>query len=198
MGHYSNDPECPLAEKQSLRRVDVADATEATADNTGGDSNAGVSQTIEVEDVIVESPPHSEDDRCGGSQYESEPTSEYGYSDDDGVYRSVAISICDWQRPSDDLTDKDKRDIARELKKYRCYPLFLTKKQIDDFYNGYSNGVLWPLFHELPYEPRPARDWKALVTLSMVRSASYCRHPQSHSHFPRHTVRVEPLYGVHG
>lgn len=63
--------------------------------------------------------------------------------------------------PSDDLTEADKAKITRELKKQRCYPVFLTKKQIDDFYNGYSNGVLWPLFHELPYRPHPAKDWKA-------------------------------------
>jgi trehalose 6-phosphate synthase/phosphatase len=52
--------------------------------------------------------------------------------------------------PSDDLSEADKIKVAKQLKKYRCYPVFLTKKQIDEFYNGYSNSVLWPLFHELP------------------------------------------------
>lgn len=50
--------------------------------------------------------------------------------------------------PNEDLTTEDKRLIERELKKHHCYPVFLSKKQIDGFYNGYSNSILWPLFHD--------------------------------------------------
>ena len=50
--------------------------------------------------------------------------------------------------PSDDLSEKDRQQIAEELQKSNCYPVFLTKKQIDEFYNGYSNGLLWLLFHD--------------------------------------------------
>jgi trehalose 6-phosphate synthase/phosphatase len=51
--------------------------------------------------------------------------------------------------PSDDLTDKQRQKIATELQKHNCYPIFLTKKQIDDYYNGYCNRLLWPLFHDI-------------------------------------------------
>lgn len=50
---------------------------------------------------------------------------------------------------SDELSEAEKQDIAAELTKRNCYPVFLRQKQIDDFYNGYSNSVLWPLFHDL-------------------------------------------------
>ncbi|MGH7195118.1 MAG: bifunctional alpha,alpha-trehalose-phosphate synthase (UDP-forming)/trehalose-phosphatase, partial [Candidatus Saccharimonadales bacterium] len=30
-----------------------------------------------------------------------------------------------------------------------CSPVFLTRSEIENFYNGYSNGVLWPYFHTL-------------------------------------------------
>lgn len=50
---------------------------------------------------------------------------------------------------SDDLSEKEKIDITRVLKKQHCYPVFLTQKQLDGFYNGYSNSVLWPLFHHM-------------------------------------------------
>lgn len=50
--------------------------------------------------------------------------------------------------PADDLTTQEKREIRRELEKHHCYPVFLTKQQIDGFYNGYSNSILWPLFHD--------------------------------------------------
>jgi trehalose 6-phosphate synthase/phosphatase len=52
--------------------------------------------------------------------------------------------------PSDKLTDKEQQQIADELRKQNCYPVFLKQKQLDDFYNGYSNTILWPLFHDLP------------------------------------------------
>ncbi|HSX45783.1 MAG TPA: bifunctional alpha,alpha-trehalose-phosphate synthase (UDP-forming)/trehalose-phosphatase [Candidatus Saccharimonadia bacterium] len=50
---------------------------------------------------------------------------------------------------SDELTADDRQAIVTELAKHNCTPVFLSKKQIDDFYNGYSNQVLWPLFHNL-------------------------------------------------
>jgi trehalose 6-phosphate synthase/phosphatase len=50
---------------------------------------------------------------------------------------------------NEDLTDQDKHQITKELKKHNCYPVFLSKKQLDSYYNGYSNSVLWPIFHEL-------------------------------------------------
>lgn len=49
--------------------------------------------------------------------------------------------------PSDDLSPEEKREIRRELEKHHCYPVFLTKEQIDGYYNGFSNSILWPLFH---------------------------------------------------
>lgn len=51
---------------------------------------------------------------------------------------------------SDELSENDKQLIATELAKHNCHPVFLSQKQIDNFYNGYSNSVLWPLFHNLP------------------------------------------------
>lgn len=50
----------------------------------------------------------------------------------------------------EDITNDEQAAITAKLRKQHCYPVFLTKKQIDGFYNGYSNGALWPLFHHLP------------------------------------------------
>lgn len=50
---------------------------------------------------------------------------------------------------SDNLTEKDKLDISRKLQTMNCVPVFLTKKQVSEFYSGYSNTILWPLFHHL-------------------------------------------------
>jgi trehalose 6-phosphate synthase/phosphatase len=51
---------------------------------------------------------------------------------------------------SDELTAGDRETIADELAKRNCYPIFLNQRQVEDFYNSYSNKVLWPLFHNLP------------------------------------------------
>ncbi len=66
---------------------------------------------------------------------------------------------------SEDVTEKEKQLIATELLKYNCYPVFLTHKQLEDFYNGYSNSILWPLFHHTPIastaHKHQAAYWKA-------------------------------------
>lgn len=51
--------------------------------------------------------------------------------------------------PSDGLSDNEKHQIVTELAKHNCAPVFLTKKQLDAYYNGFSNTVLWPLCHNL-------------------------------------------------
>ncbi len=50
----------------------------------------------------------------------------------------------------EELTDDDRASIRKYLKKKNCYPIFLSKKLVDDYYNEYSNRILWPLFHHLP------------------------------------------------
>lgn len=47
----------------------------------------------------------------------------------------------------DGLTNQEKKDIAKELLKQNCIPVFLSEKQIKEFYLGFCNGTLWPLFH---------------------------------------------------
>ena len=56
---------------------------------------------------------------------------------------------------SDELTTSDRAEIVEELAKHNCSPVFLTQRQLDDYYSGYSNTVLWPLFHELAPQDRP-------------------------------------------
>ncbi|HEY5442829.1 MAG TPA: bifunctional alpha,alpha-trehalose-phosphate synthase (UDP-forming)/trehalose-phosphatase [Candidatus Saccharimonadales bacterium] len=66
---------------------------------------------------------------------------------------------------SDELSAKDRDNVVAELAKHNCYPIFLSQRQIDDFYNGYSNAVLWPLFHNLSRQTVAAakrqRWWRA-------------------------------------
>jgi trehalose 6-phosphate synthase/phosphatase len=64
---------------------------------------------------------------------------------------------------SDGLNEAEKHLITTELAKHNCAPVFLTQRQLEDFYNGYSNSVLWPLFHNLrlPRTTQHEQWWKA-------------------------------------
>lgn len=51
---------------------------------------------------------------------------------------------------NEEITEHDRQAITHELAKHHCHPVFLTKKQVDGYYNGYSNGLLWPVLHSMP------------------------------------------------
>lgn len=40
--------------------------------------------------------------------------------------------------------------ITRRLAAIRCQPVFLSRSELDDYYRGFSNRTIWPLFHYFP------------------------------------------------
>jgi trehalose 6-phosphate synthase/phosphatase len=72
--------------------------------------------------------------------------------------------------PSDNLTDAERKQITARLKKHHCYPVFLTQKQLDQYYNGYSNSVLWPLFHHLAVKTDTdlPKNWQAYQAVNAL------------------------------
>ena len=49
--------------------------------------------------------------------------------------------------------DTDKKRIESDLKnQFNCYPVWLSEEIADLHYNGFSNSILWPLFHYHPGE----------------------------------------------
>jgi len=45
---------------------------------------------------------------------------------------------------------KERMEMERKLfEEYSCIPVWMNFELMDDYYNGFSNGVLWPLFHYL-------------------------------------------------
>ena len=47
-------------------------------------------------------------------------------------------------------TKEEEEQIVDLLKPFRCIPVFLTELQFEGYYNGFSNAILWPLFHYHP------------------------------------------------
>ena len=49
--------------------------------------------------------------------------------------------------PADKLKETDQTQITKDLEKIGCCPVFLNNRDIRDFYSGFSNKTIWPLFH---------------------------------------------------
>ena len=73
------------------------------------------------------------------SYFEKEGISEHSFSEK--LWMGVA-----------DFPQKEWNMVERELKHldFAVLPLFVDKKLYRDYYNGFSNSVLWPLFHYFP------------------------------------------------
>jgi trehalose 6-phosphate synthase/phosphatase len=49
---------------------------------------------------------------------------------------------------SDDMDDQDEPAIRDKLQsEYGCLPVFLNSEELDNYYYGFCNNTLWPLFH---------------------------------------------------
>jgi len=80
-------------------------------------------------------------------------------------YHEKADSIwAGWPGISDeDISSRQKKNIEKKLKEnYDCIPVFLSQEEIDQYYYGFCNKTIWPLFHyfssEAEYDPEK---WEA-------------------------------------
>lgn len=49
---------------------------------------------------------------------------------------------------SERLNEKERKIIKTKLnREFSCYPVLLTQKDVDLYYNGFCNKTIWPLFH---------------------------------------------------
>jgi len=47
----------------------------------------------------------------------------------------------------DELRSDDKEDLVKKMEEMGNYPVFLSRNHIENYYNGYCNKTIWPLFH---------------------------------------------------
>lgn len=68
-----------------------------------------------------------------------------------------------WPGETGDLLRKARTQMEDGLEKAGMVPVYLAAKQVERFYEGFSNGVLWPLFHYLLDTVRldAWKDWEA-------------------------------------
>ncbi len=84
----------------------------------------------------------------------SENNGEYQMSPSEGglatglgsVYKQNDNIWIGW--PGIEITDeKGRSEVTKELKKLSLLPVFLSQEEISQYYEGFSNAVLWPVFH---------------------------------------------------
>lgn len=58
--------------------------------------------------------------------------------------------------------EKDRKDAVENLKKNNMSPVFLTEREIEEYYEGFSNKTLWPNFHYFnQYAEYEEKYWQA-------------------------------------
>lgn len=55
------------------------------------------------------------------------------------------MTLIGW--PGADVPPEDRENVTSQMKDHSCIPVYLSHEEIELYYNGFSNGVLWPLFH---------------------------------------------------
>jgi len=72
-----------------------------------------------------------------------------------------------WSGAPEELTPKQQSALEEQLTAMRLVAVPLTADQVTRYYEGFSNGVLWPLFHYLLDQvPLHVRDWDAYVEVN--------------------------------
>lgn len=71
---------------------------------------------------------------------------------------------------------QEKEKINRELAAQNFHPVYLTPEQIENYYEGYSNSVLWPLCHYFStYMNYENEYWEAYQEVNKLFSDEACR-----------------------
>ncbi|MDD4319824.1 MAG: bifunctional alpha,alpha-trehalose-phosphate synthase (UDP-forming)/trehalose-phosphatase [Candidatus Peribacteraceae bacterium] len=74
------------------------------------------------------------------------------------------------------LSRRERERAEEELAVRRYVPVFLSEEEIDAYYNGFCNAVLWPLFHYFPQYAQFREDsWRAYRRANDVFAARLLR-----------------------
>lgn len=69
--------------------------------------------------------------------------------------------------PGAEVETQMQQKITSDLSAQNLYPVFLTQQEINDYYEGFSNETLWPLFHYFPtYTNYSPEHWEAYVRVN--------------------------------
>ncbi len=97
-----------------------------------------------------------------GAEVRLEPSSGGLATGLSGPHRRLGGLWIGWPGPTNGLGEDERARIAAQLAEHRAVPVWLDAEEVRHFYEGFSNGVLWPLFHYLLDQvPLHVHDWNA-------------------------------------
>ena len=77
-------------------------------------------------------------------------------------YKSCNCLWIGWPGISLERIEEERKDIEAKLLSENCYPIFLSQQDIQDYYHGFCNRTIWPLFHYLTFYTIYSQDlWQA-------------------------------------
>ncbi len=77
-------------------------------------------------------------------------------------YRSYNALWIGWPGIDRKEGTADKDDIQQKLLAENCYPVFLSQKEVDEYYGKFCSTTVWPLFHYFPqYASYSQSSWQA-------------------------------------
>ena len=84
-----------------------------------------------------------------------------------------------WSGASDQLTESQQAELDKQLAGMRLVAVPLSAAQVTRYYEGFSNGVLWPLFHYLLDQvPLHVRDWEPYAEVNQRFADVVAQHYQ--------------------
>ncbi|MDW3229158.1 MAG: bifunctional alpha,alpha-trehalose-phosphate synthase (UDP-forming)/trehalose-phosphatase [Acidobacteriota bacterium] len=74
--------------------------------------------------------------------------------------------------PGNSVSDKNVIKVKKILREdFNSYPVFIPQSLMDNFYNGFCNKTIWPLFHYFPSQTNYEEDqWNAYVRVNELFS----------------------------
>ena len=76
------------------------------------------------------------------------------------IQRRYEAAWIGWTGLSDAPRPLLRCEVDRRLRSGRMVPVHLTGREVAGFYHRFSNGVLWPLLHDVELIPHEACDWE--------------------------------------
>ena len=71
------------------------------------------------------------------------------------------------------VPEEDRTQMVSKLEEKSCLPVFIDDDVADRHYNGFSNSILWPLFHYHPGEISfDEGDWEAYQRVNSMFAES--------------------------
>lgn len=108
---------------------------------------------------------------------------------------NLHMTLVGW--PGADVPEEDKGEVTGELRELRFIPVYLKQEEIEMYYNGFSNSVLWPLFHYVTPALNTGSteaEWEAYVAANTVFAQAVAEILKAHPEEPDTLVWIHDYH----